>query len=86
MTDIRKPPFKNLLITGAAGALGSVLREALIPYTEVLTLSDRAPLGKPRPNERHFVGDLADRDLVFEMMQGVDVVIHLGGAPRENTF
>ncbi|MEK6346899.1 MAG: NAD(P)-dependent oxidoreductase [Burkholderia sp.] len=86
MTDISKPPFKNLLITGAAGALGTVLREALIPYAQVLTLSDRAPLGEARPNERHFVGDLADRELVFSMMEGVDAVIHLGGAPRENTF
>jgi uronate dehydrogenase len=86
MTDISKPPFRNILITGAAGALGSVLRESLRPYAEQLTLSDRTSLGEVRPNERHFVCDLADRHAVFEMMKGIDMVIHLGGAPRENTF
>ncbi|WP_118183464.1 NAD-dependent epimerase/dehydratase family protein [Paraburkholderia phosphatilytica] len=86
MTDITKPPFGNILVTGAAGALGSVLRESLRPYAAQLTLNDREPLGDLRENERHFVCDLADRDAVFKMMDGVDMVIHLGGAPRENTF
>jgi uronate dehydrogenase len=81
-----KPPFRNILITGAAGALGSVLRESLRPYARTLTLTDRASLGERRENEVHRECDLADRDAVFEMMKGVDVVIHLGGAPRENTF
>jgi uronate dehydrogenase len=86
MTDISKPPFRNILITGAAGALGNVLRDSLRPYAEQLTLNDREPLGAVRANERHFECDLADRDAVFKMMKGVDMVIHLGGAPRENTF
>lgn len=86
MTDITTPPFKNILITGAAGALGSVLRDSLRPYAETLTLSDRQSLGEARENEKLVVCDLADRAAVFEMMQGVDMVIHLGGAPRENTF
>lgn len=86
MADITTPPFKNILVTGAAGALGSVLRESLRPYAETLTLSDRQPLGDKHERERHFVCDLADRDSVFDMMEGVDRVIHLGGAPVENTF
>lgn len=86
MADINPPPFDNILITGAAGALGSVLRESLRSYAKTLTLSDRTSLGERRDNEVHFECDLADRDAVFEMMKGVDVVIHLGGAPRENTF
>ncbi|TKC81605.1 NAD(P)-dependent oxidoreductase [Trinickia terrae] len=86
MTDITQPAFKNILITGAAGALGNVLRESLRPYAATLTLNDREPLGEVRENERHFVCDLADRDAVFEMMRGIEMVIHLGGAPRENTF
>ena len=86
MTDIQKPPFKRILITGAAGALGSVLREALKPYAETLRLNDRQPLGKIGANEEHVVCDLADRDAVFEMMKDVEMVVHLGGAPRENTF
>ena len=86
MTDITKPPFKNILITGAGGALGSVLRESLRPYAETLSLNGRQSLGEVRENEKHFICDLADRDAVFEMLKGVDMVIHMGGAPRENTF
>jgi uronate dehydrogenase len=79
-------PFRNILITGAAGALGSVLRESLRPYAKTLTLSDRASLGERRENEVHHECDLANPDAVSAMMKDVDVVIHLGGAPRENTF
>src|SRR6266702_188378 len=86
MTDITKPPFKNILITGAGGALGSVLRESLRPYAETLSLNERRSLGEVRENEKHFICDLADRDAVFEMLKGVDMVVHMGGAPRENTF
>jgi uronate dehydrogenase len=86
MTDISRPPFRNILITGAGGALGSVLRESIQPYAETLSLNDRQPLGEVRENEKHFICDLADRDAVFDMLKGVDMVIHLGGAPRENTF
>ncbi len=86
MTDISKPQFKNILITGANGALGSVLRDSIRPYAETLSLNARQSLGEARENEKHFICDLADRDAVFEMLKGVDMVIHMGGAPRENTF
>ncbi|MBU9133461.1 NAD(P)-dependent oxidoreductase [Burkholderia multivorans] len=86
MTDITQPPFKNILITGAGGALGSVLRDSLRPYAETLSLNARQSLGEVRENEKHFICDLADRDAVFGMLKGVDVVVHMGGAPRENTF
>jgi uronate dehydrogenase len=86
MTDISKPPFRNILITGAGGALGSVLRDSLRPYAETLSLHGRQSMGEVRENEKHFICDLADRDAVFEMLKGVDMVIHMGGTPRENTF
>lgn len=84
--DITKPQFKNIMITGAGGALGSVLRESLRPYAETLSLNDRHSLGEVREGEKHFICDLADRDAVVEMLKGVDMVIHMGGAPRENSF
>ena len=37
-------PFNRLLLTGAAGGLGKVLRERLRPYANVLRLSDIAGL------------------------------------------
>ena len=59
MTDITKPPFKNILITGAGGALGSVLRDSLRPYAQTLSLNARQSLGEVRENEKHFICDLA---------------------------
>ena len=35
-------PFNRLLLTGAAGGLGKVLRESLRPYANILRLSDIA--------------------------------------------
>ncbi|SOE95277.1 uronate dehydrogenase [Burkholderia sp. D7] len=85
MAEVNKP-FKRILITGAAGALGTVLREALKPYASTLRLNDRSALGEVAENEEHVICDLADKSAVFEMMKDVDMVVHLGGAPRENTF
>ena len=39
MTTTTPAPFNRLLLTGAAGGLGKVLRERLRPYTQVLRLS-----------------------------------------------
>jgi uronate dehydrogenase len=38
------PPLQRLLLTGAAGGLGKVLRERLRPMARVLRLSDLAPV------------------------------------------
>ena len=43
-----KKPFKRLLLTGAAGGLGKVLRERLRPFARTLRLSDIAALA-PAP-------------------------------------
>ena len=42
MTTTTPVPFNRLLLTGAAGGLGKVLRERLRPYAQVLRLSDIA--------------------------------------------
>lgn len=46
MTTTRtvQTPFNRLLLTGAAGGLGKVLRESLKPYANTLRLSDIAPM------------------------------------------
>ncbi|GAB3384008.1 hypothetical protein GCM10027514_24230 [Azotobacter armeniacus] len=38
------PALDRLLLTGAAGVLGTVLRESLRPYAHILRLSDIAPM------------------------------------------
>lgn len=78
--------LKRLLLTGAAGNLGKVMRDRLAPFAEVLRLSDVKPFGEPRPNEEHVICDLGDRAAVHDLLKGVDAVVHLGGISVETPF
>ena len=78
--------FERLLLTGAAGALGTVLREGLRPLTANLRLSDRATLSDPAGHEEVVPGELADAAAVQALTKDVDAVIHMGGMARENSF
>lgn len=73
----------KVLITGAAGAIGSTLREGLAGRYDLLRLSDRKDLGHARAGEELARADLGDFDAVMAAMQGIDCVVHLGGIPRE---
>lgn len=85
-TQTNSKPFKRLLLTGAAGGLGRVLRERLKPFTEVLRLSDLADLGPAQAGEEIVQCDLADKAAVMAMMEGVDAVLHFGGISVEAAF
>ncbi len=78
--------FERILLTGAAGGLGSLLRKEIAPLTEVLRVSDAADLGEAGPNEEVVQCDLADRDAVLEMTRDVDMILHMGGVSVEDTF
>jgi uronate dehydrogenase len=79
-------PFKRLLLTGAAGGLGKVLRERIKPWADVVVLSDIADMGEAREGEEIVQCDLADKAAVMKMMEGVEAVLHFGGISTENTF
>lgn len=76
----------RVLITGAAGEVGSALREGLRGQFPVLRLTDRRDLGAARPGEEVMPADLTDFDAVLRVMEGVDAVIHLGGIADEHTY
>lgn len=78
--------MKRLLITGAAGALGRILRDRLAGYAPTLRLSDIAPLGEARPGEELVPCDLADAAAVDALVEGCDGIVHLGGISIEDTF
>lgn len=78
--------FKRILITGAAGRLGSILRQDLHAYADVLRLTDIADLGELAEHEEGFICDLADFDRVLPLTNDVDLIVHAGGVPVENTF
>ena len=80
-------PFKRLLLTGAAGGLGKVLRQRLTGFAEVLRLSDIAPMAPATgPHEEVVLCDLADKAAVHALVEGVDAIVHFGGVSTEHSF
>lgn len=79
-------PFKRLLLTGAAGNLGQLLRQRLKPWTEVLRLADLTQMGEAQVGEELVTCDLADKAAVYAMLEGVDAVLHFGGRSLEAPF
>lgn len=84
---VGQPSIPTLLLTGAAGTLGRVLRAPLAASCQRLRLSDRHPLGVAlAAHEEEQACDLADRAAVEQLLQGVDAVVHLGGVSVERPF
>ena len=80
-------PFNRLLLTGAAGGLGKVLRESLKPYARVLRLSDIAPMAPAvDASEEIQLCDLTDKHAVHQLVEGVDAILHFGGVSVERPF
>jgi uronate dehydrogenase len=78
--------LKRLLITGAAGRVGRMMRERLGGYAETLRLSDIAPLTQEKPNEEVVSCDLADLEAVLALAQDCEGIVHLGAVPTEAEF
>ncbi len=78
--------FRRLLLTGAAGGLGTVLRPRLQAHAQVVRASDIAPLPAAGPGEEVVRCDLADKRAVDELVRGCDAVVHLGGISVERPF
>ncbi|MFQ5567523.1 MAG: NAD-dependent epimerase/dehydratase family protein, partial [Paracoccaceae bacterium] len=80
------PRFNRLLITGAAGNLGTVLRQGLAPLATTLRLTDRAGMGEAGPHEEIMPAELADFDAIMEVVKDCDAVVHFGAAPMEKPW
>lgn len=80
------PRFARLLLTGAAGALGQLLRPRLQAHCAALRLSDIAPLGQAGPGEELMPAALEDAAAVHALLAGVDAVVHLGGVATEQPW
>lgn len=79
-------PLNRLLITGAAGGLGRVLRPRLASLARVLRLADIAPIADPDPRDEVMSCDLANPAQVDAMVSGCDGILHLGGISVEAPF
>jgi len=78
--------MERLLITGAAGALGQMLRARLGGMAKTLRLSDIAEMAPAGPGEEVIRCDLADGAAVAELVAGCDGIVHLGGISVERNF
>lgn len=72
-----------IVLTGAAGRLGSALRPALAPLCKELRLVDRTPVDVVHANESVFTLDLADVAGLQTALAGCSAVVHFAGYPRE---
>jgi uronate dehydrogenase len=73
----------RILLTGAAGGIGTRLRKILKPVYPDLRLSDIAKPKDLRANEEFVGADLANIEQVERIVDGIDGVIHLGGISGE---
>lgn len=74
---------RTVLLTGAAGGLGTLMRELLPAYGYELRLFDMVPIeGAPDA----ITADLSDREALREAVRGVDAIIHLAGISLEASF
>ena len=78
--------YGRLLLTGAAGGLGAVLRQRLKPHCAALRMSDLADLGEAAAGEELVSARLEDADAVLALLAGVDAVVHLGGVSTEQPW
>lgn len=78
--------MKRVLLTGAAGTLGTAMRKALAGWADELLLSDLIPVDDVNAGESFVACDLGDLDSVIELVRGCDGIIHLGGQSVEGTF
>lgn len=77
------PAPRTVLLTGAAGGLGTLMRGLLPAYGYELRLFDATPIeGEPDA----ITADLGDKEALREAVRGVDAIIHLAGISLEASF
>jgi uronate dehydrogenase len=72
----------TVLITGAAGQVGTMLRPRLAGPGRTLRLLDTAPV-TPGPGEEAVAASVTDLSALTAACEGADAVIHLAGIPGE---
>jgi NAD(P)-dependent dehydrogenase (short-subunit alcohol dehydrogenase family) len=73
----------TILVTGAAGGIGTMLRSRLARPDRLLRLLDTGPVNSPGPGEEAVTASVTDMAAMTEACQGADAVIHLGGISGE---
>jgi uronate dehydrogenase len=76
----------RLLMTGAAGNMGRLLRPLLRREGRVLRLADITVIDDVHPDEEAMTVDVTDPAAVAKACQDVDAILHLGGISTEAGF
>lgn len=76
----------RILMTGAAGDVGTRLRKLLPPLCPDLVLSDRVTPTDLAPGENFVAADLADLAQVEAACAGIDGILHFGGFSVEGPW
>ncbi|MEV4563618.1 NAD(P)-dependent oxidoreductase [Nonomuraea sp. NPDC049419] len=74
---------QSVVLTGAAGRVGSVLREPLRRRVRRLTSIDRVPMVAQGPGEECVQAELSGAGPLEPLVAGADAVVHLAGVPDE---
>jgi uronate dehydrogenase len=78
--------MKKVLLTGAAGDIGTRLRKLLKGVYPALRVSDIRRPADLSPDEDFVEGDLADYAAVEKVVDGIEGIIHLGGVSVEGPW
>jgi uronate dehydrogenase len=75
-----------VLLTGAAGRIGTVLRGGLPERGWALRCLDVVPVTDVRPGEEQLVADVTDLSAMVDAADGASAIVHLGGISGESTW
>ncbi len=79
--------LRKIVLTGAAGRLGTILRPALAGMCEALVSSDIVDgVEGLAPNETYMKADIAEYAQVAALMEGAEMVLHFGAIVDEGPF
>lgn len=73
----------RVLLTGAAGGIGTRLRKMLPPHYSALRLSDLKTPKDLGAKEEFVAADLSDLSQCEKICEGIDGIVHLGGQSLE---
>lgn len=76
----------RVVMTGAAGGVGTMTRPHLKGRFERFVVSDLRPIDEVAEGETYVRADITDLGQMEKLLEGADGVIHLGGQPVEGDW
>ncbi|ACE94893.1 UNVERIFIED_ORG: uronate dehydrogenase [Rhizobium esperanzae] len=78
--------YNRILLTGAAGLLGTELRKRLTPKVKFLRSTDIASMADAAPNEELVQADLGDISAAKNLVRDIEAIVHFGGISKDADF